>query len=357
MTLTASSSPGLKFLSKTKHKVTLVMISDNPFRIALIGLGRAGKFHLQSIRTLPQIELAHVVDVNPEQAKQIGEQFNCESSTNMVAALEDSSVDAVIVATPTGEHYHQIIASLKAGKAVFTEKPLGNGLDEIKECFKTAREVGKGLFVGFNRRFDPSFADLAHQVQNGAIGSPHLMRVTSRDSPLPTMDYIRTSHGIFHDCIVHDFDMLRFITQQDPVEVYAIGSNFVDEIRNLNDLDNVLVSLKYESGLLASIDVNRFASYGYDQRIEAFGGLGMVQAENKSPRSTVLSNQSGISRPVIEHSFPTRYREAYVEELKTFHHCVSTGTPFPIDESDVVMSHILCEKAEQSFKEGRPVQV
>lgn len=333
------------------------MALKKPFNIALIGLGRAGRFHLQSIRTLPQIDLAHVVDINAEQAKQIGEEFNCASSTNMEAALKDPSIDAVIVATPTGEHYQQIIASLKAGKSVFTEKPLGNGLNEIKECFKTAREVGKGLFVGFNRRFDPSFADLADQVQSGAIGSPQLMRLTSRDSPLPTMDYIRTSHGIFHDCIVHDFDMLRFITHQDPAEVYAIGSNFVDEIRDLQDLDNVLVSLKYESGLLASIDVNRFASYGYDQRIEAFGGLGMIQAENKSPRSTVLSNKSGVSRPVIEHSFPTRYREAYVEELKIFQHCVSTGTSFPIDESDVVMSHILCDKAEQSFREGKPIKV
>lgn len=333
------------------------MDSENQLRIALLGLGRAGRFHLQSIRTLPQFKLVHVVDINPQQAKFVSNEFNCASSTHIEEVIQDPTIDAVIVATPTGEHYHQIMASLKAGKSVFTEKPLGNGLNEIKECFKTAREVGKGLFVGFNRRFDPSFADLAFQVQSGAIGIPHLMRVTSRDSPLPSMDYIRTSHGIFHDCMVHDFDMLRFITHQDPVEIYAIGSNFVDGIREFKDLDNVLVSLKYESGLLASIDVNRFASYGYDQRIEAFGGLGMVQAENKSPRSTVLSNATGVQKSVIEHSFPTRYREAYVEELKIFHHCINTGTPFPIDESDVIMSHILCEKAEQSYKEGKPIRI
>ncbi|MBT5927630.1 MAG: Gfo/Idh/MocA family oxidoreductase [Verrucomicrobia bacterium] len=333
------------------------MDSNKPLRVALFGLGRAGKFHLQSIQTLPQIQLAHVVDVDDQQAQTVGEQFNCSYSVNTDAALNDNTIDAVIVATPTGEHHHQIMTSLKAGKVVFTEKPLGNGMNEITECFETARKFGKGLFVGFNRRFDPSFADLADQVRSGAIGTPQLMRLTSRDSPLPSMEYIRTSHGIFHDCMVHDFDMLRFITGQDPVEVYAIGSNFVDNIRNLKDLDNVLVSLKYQSGLLASIDVNRFASYGYDQRIEAFGGKGMVQAENRSPRSTVLSNDAGVNRSVIEHSFPTRYREAYIEELKVFQRCIANGESFPIQESDVVMSHVLCDKAEQSYKEGKPVKV
>ncbi len=330
---------------------------NSPFRVALFGLGRAGKFHLQSIRSLSTLDLTHVVDVDLEVARDVGRKFNCAFSAEIDVALADPSVDAVIIATPTGEHYHQIMKSLRAGKSVFTEKPLGNGLNEIKDCFAAAREHGKGLFVGFNRRFDPSFADLAAKVRDGVIGTPQVMRLTSRDSPLPTMHYIRTSHGIFHDCMVHDFDMLRFITGQDPVEVYAIGSNFVDGIREIGDLDNVLVSLKYQSGMLASIDVNRFASYGYDQRIEAFGKEGMIQAENRAPRSTVLSDANGILRPVIEHSFPTRYREAYIEELRIFHHCVTTGEPLPIQEADVLMSHILCDKAEQSFKEGKPVQI
>lgn len=333
------------------------MSSSKPFNVALCGLGRAGCFHLQSIRQLPQIQLGYVVDIHENRAKEVGAQFDCPHATSIEPALSDTSIDAVIVATPTGDHYAQILASLKAGKSVFTEKPLGNGLSEIEDCYAASRAANRALFVGFNRRFDPSFAELAKQVRQGSIGTPQLMRLTSRDSPLPTMDYIRTSHGIFHDCIVHDLDMLRFITGQDPVEVYAIGSNFVDSIRELNDLDNVLVTLKYASGLLASIDVNRFASYGYDQRIEAFGNKGMLQAENRSPRSTVYSTEAGVTRPTIEHSFPTRYREAYVEELRLFHECVSTNTPLPITEKDVLVSHLLCDKAEQSYKEGKPVAV
>jgi len=331
--------------------------SSKVLKVALFGLGRAGRFHLQSIQLLPEMELVHVVDIDPEQARKVGEQFQSAHSETIQPALEDPSIQAVIIATPTGEHFEQIMAALKAGKSVFTEKPLGNNLDEIATCYAAARQAGKALFVGFNRRFDPSFADLARQVQTGVIGTPQLLRVTSRDSPLPSMDYIRTSHGIFHDCIVHDFDMLRYITGQDPVEVYAIGSNFVDGIRALRDLDNVLVSLKYASGLLASIDVNRFASYGYDQRIEAFGKEGMLQAENRSPRATALSNASGILRPVIEHSFPTRYREAYLEELRVFAAGELEGRPLPIGEEDVRISHTLCDKAEQSYREGRPIPI
>ena len=333
------------------------MNPSKPFKIALFGLGRAGRFHLQSIRQLPQIQLAHVVDIDEERGRETGVAFGCPHATSIEPALSDASIDAVIVATPTGDHYSQIMASLQAGKSVFTEKPLGNGLSDITDCYEAARAANRSLFVGFNRRFDPSFSALASQVSQGDIGVPQLMRLTSRDSPLPTMDYIRTSHGIFHDCIVHDLDMLRFITGQDPVEVYAIGSNFVDGIRELNDLDNVLVSLKYASGLLASIDVNRFASYGYDQRIEAFGSKGMLQAENRSPRSTVHSSAEGVTRPTIEHSFPTRYREAYVEELRVFQDCVTNGRELPISEEDVVMSHRLCDMAERSFKEGQPVLV
>lgn len=332
------------------------MSKPKQLNLALLGLGRAGQFQLNSIRTLPSASLKHVVDIDGNKAREVAGEFDCAHATTMEDALSDPDVNAVIVATPTGAHFDQIQAALNAGKAVFTEKPLGNGLDEIDTCFQLAQEKDLPLFVGFNRRFDPSYSSLAERVRRGDIGLPQNLRITSRDSPLPAMDYIRTSHGIFHDCIVHDLDMLRFITGADPVEVYAIGSNFVDDIKALDDLDNVLVTLKYESGLLASIDVNRFASYGYDQRIEAFGTRGMLQAENRSPVSTVLANGDGLQRPPIEFSFPTRYRDAYRIELETFIDCVLNHTPLPVTYEDVRTSFLLCELAEQSCREGKPMK-
>ena len=332
------------------------MKSSSQLNIALLGLGRAGQFQLNSIRSMAGATLRHAVDVNDQRATNIAAEFGCSHGTNPEAALADPEVNAVIVATPTGEHFGQIMAALKAGKAVFTEKPLGSGLKEIDECFRLAAEKNLPLFVGFNRRFDPSFSSLASRVQAGDIGTPQFLRVTSRDSPLPSTDYIRTSHGIFHDCIVHDLDMIRFITREDPIKVYSVGSNFVSEIKALDDLDNVLVTLTFASGLLASIDVNRFAAYGYDQRIEAFGSKGMLQAENRSPISTVLATAEGLRRPPIEHSFPSRYREAYRRELETFKDCVLVGTPVPITHEDVRASFLLCDLAERSYREGQPMK-
>ena len=333
------------------------MASSENLKIALLGLGRAGKFHIQSIQSIPGISLRCVVDVDESIAKRLAKDLECDYSTDVEGPLGQADVDAVVVASPTHEHYGQISAALKAGKAVFTEKPLGSSLEEIDSCFGLAKRSELPLFVGFNRRLDPSFSSLARGVKEGQVGVLQMLRVTSRDSPLPTMDYIKTSHGIFHDCIVHDFDMLRFITGVDPVEIYSVGSSFVEGISALGDLDNVLVALKYDGGMIASIDVNRFSSYGYDQRIEVFGSKGMLQAENRSPVSTVLSSGDGLLRPTIEHSFPTRYREAYRQELVAFGDCLREGAPVPVTHEDVRMSFILSELGEQSHREARPLRV
>ena len=325
--------------------------------IALFGLGRAGKFHIQSIQSIPELNLKCVMDLDESVAKRVAKDLECDYSTNIDDPLGQNDIDAVIIATPTNEHHKQIEATLKANKPVFSEKPLGNSLTEIDSCFELAEKTDLPLFVGFNRRFDPSFSSLASEVKASKVGQLQMLRVTSRDSPLPTMDYISKSNGIFHDCIVHDFDMLRFITGKDPVEIYTLGSSFVEEIRALNDLDNVLVALKYDNGMIASIDVNRFASYGYDQRIEVFGSKGMLQAENRLPITTLLSNNDGLLKPKIEHSFPTRYREAYQRELEAFRDCILQGAPTPITHQDVRMSFILSELGERSYTENKPLCV
>ena len=333
------------------------MDSQEKLNIALFGLGRAGKFHIQSIQSIPELNLKYVMDLNESVAKRVAKNLECSYSTDIDEPLSQNDIDAVIIATPTKEHHQQIQSALKANKPVFSEKPLGNSLNEIDSCFELAKQTNLPLFIGFNRRFDPSFSSLASDVKDSKVGQLQMLRVTSRDSPLPTMDYISKSNGIFHDCIVHDFDMLRFITGKDPVEIYTLGSSFVEEIKALNDLDNVLVALKYDNGMIASIDVNRFASYGYDQRIEVFGSEGMLQAENRLPITTLLSTNIGLLKPKIEHSFPTRYREAYQKELESFKDCVLKGIPVPITHHDVRMSFILSELGEKSYNENKPLSV
>lgn len=325
--------------------------------VALLGLGRAGQFHLQSLRASARTRLTHVIDVDRALASAVAGSWECEGATSPDAALSDARVDAVIVATPTHTHCELVQASLRAGKAVLSEKPLGVELAEIDSCYELATERGLPLFLGFNRRFDPSFAELIRGVHAGAVGAIQILRTTSRDSPAPSTEYLRTSRGIFHDMIVHDFDLIRHIARENPIEVFATGSSFIPEVGALGDLDTVLVTCRFPSGALASIDASRKSVYGYDQRLEVFGQLGMLQAENRAPTSTVRSGPEERSQPAIEYSFPTRYREAYLAELEAFIDCALEGAPAPLTHDDARWSFVLADAAERSRREGRPVDV
>jgi myo-inositol 2-dehydrogenase/D-chiro-inositol 1-dehydrogenase len=325
--------------------------------VALLGLGRAGRFHLQSLRGSGRARLVHVVDVDAARADEIAADHDCRGSTTPDAALADPQVDAVIVATPTWTHRELVLAALGAGKAVLAEKPLGVDLAEIDACYHLAAKRGLALFLGFNRRFDPSFRALARGVHEGRVGRVQILRTTSRDSPLPSTEYIRTSGGIFHDCIVHDLDLVRHIAREDPALVFSFGSAFKPEIRELDDLDTVLVSLRFASGAVASIDISRDSADGYDQRVEVFGDQGMLQAENRSGTSTVFSGREDRRQPPIEYSFPTRYREAYAAELDAFVDCALDGAPVPVTHADVRWSFVLAEAAERSWRESRPIEV
>jgi myo-inositol 2-dehydrogenase/D-chiro-inositol 1-dehydrogenase len=325
--------------------------------VALFGLGRAGEFHLRSLRASPRARLVRVVDVDADRTARVAAEWECEGTTTATPALEDPQVHAVIVATPTPTHRDLVQAALRADKAVLAEKPLGVDLAEIDACYRLAAERSLPLFLGFNRRFDPSFAELIRGVHAGAIGPVQILRTTSRDSPLPSVDYIRSSGGIFHDCIVHDLDLIRHIARENPVEVFAFGSSFLPEIRALDDLDTVIVTCRFASGALASIDISRKAVYGYDQRVEVFGPLGMLQAENRAATSTVLSGPEHTRLPPIEFSFPTRYREGYAAELEAFLDCALDGAPLPISHEDARWSFVLAQAAERSYREARPVEV
>ncbi len=317
--------------------------------IGLIGLGRAGSFHLQSLREIESAELRWVFDIDAAKAEACARREGCRAGGSAEEILADPEVHAVIVATPTQAHFGYVLAALQAGKSVLTEKPLGVSLDEIDTCF-AASSPERVLFVAFQRRFDPSFADLIARVRNGDVGKVQFVRSVSRDSPVPSLEYLRTSRGIFHDCIVHDLDMVCRIVDDRPVRVSAFASNFLPEIAALDDFDNATVSLEFANGALATIDVNRASAFGYDQRIEAFGDGGMIEAGNHPRTSVRLVNREGALGAPIDHSFPTRYREAYVAEVREFLACVRGERPVPITHADVRLNHRLADAAEEAAR-------
>lgn len=328
---------------------------STPVNIAILGLGRAGNFHLQSLRQTHEARVSCVYDIDQARSKSIAERENCDSAGTAEEAIHRDDVDAVLVATPTDFHFGLVQACLDAQKPVLTEKPLGRHLHEIDDCFNKATERSTSLFVAFQRRFDPAFASLVQSVRDGGLGQLQFVRSVSRDNPVPSVDYIKTSGGIFHDCMVHDLDMVCHIVGEVPTHLSSFGSSFISGIGECGDFDNVVATLAFPSGITATVDINRKSVYGYDQRIEAFGDGGMLHADNYHNTSLTQATANGFARPPVDYSFPTRYREAYLQELLCFMRCARGDESVPITHQDVRVNHLLASGLEIAAREKRVV--
>lgn len=322
--------------------------------IAIVGLGRAGHFHLNSISALPKLQLKYVVDPLIGKIETQFENRSWEGLDNIDSALSDRDLDAIVVASPTELHYQYIHQSLLSGKHVFSEKPLGKSVKEIKHCFQLANDQNRALYLGFQRRYDKNFNRLKEQL--GSIGEPRIVKASSRDNPKPSLSYLSISGNIFHDMLIHDFDMvMHLFGAQKPKSVFAVGHAYDADIKDLGDYDTVLVTLEFHNGLICSIDTSRTASYGYDQRLEIFGSAGMLIAENELESSTKLYDTDGLHQSRVKYSFPQRYKECYQREMQDFIDGINFGKLFNVDENECLMSHLIADAAHQSIVSGRPI--
>ena len=326
-----------------------------PLGICLLGLGRAGEFHLQSMRMSDEFKLVCVHETNPARGQEVARRVGCDLVDSAEQAITRNDIDAVIVATPTDSHFEYVQLSLESEKPVLTEKPLGRHLHQIDELFAKSKASDTPLFVAFQRRFDPSFSSLVKKVHSGDLGTLQFVRSVSRDNPVPSTEYLQISGGIFHDCMVHDLDMIVHIVRETPTHLSSFGTSFIKDIGELEDFDNVVASLIFPSGVTATIDINRKSVYGYDQRIEAFGDAGMVHADNLHGTSVTAANTDGFHRSPIDFSFPTRYRDAYLAELRCFARCARGDEAVPISHQDVRINHLLATGLETAAREKRVV--
>ncbi|XP_008557743.1 myo-inositol 2-dehydrogenase [Microplitis demolitor] len=294
-------------------------------KVAIFGVGRAGTIHLSNIVNSPRIKLLYVVEDIETKWPKIKKHYRLNdviflNSKQADKVFNDPNVDAVIVTSTTHTHELIVTKSLEKRKAVFCEKPVAENRDRTEKCFEAARMVGKPLFSAFNRRFDPSYNEVRNRVRNGQVGHVHTIKIVSRDSPMPSIEYLRESGGIFHDCMVHDIDLMTWILGEYPIKVSVQATANVPEIAAINDYDTVVATLKFPSGTLGVIDLSRNAPYGYDMRLEAFGPKGMVRAENEQPIHCVetMYNYNGPNTAPIWYSFPSRFRLAYIRELDHF---------------------------------------
>lgn len=326
-------------------------------RFGLLGAGRIGKVHARAVTGDANAKLVAVADAFPAAAQAIADQYGCDvRSVDAIVAATD--IDAVVICTPTDTHADLIEALVKAGKAVFCEKPIDLSLARVKTCLEVVRAHKGTLMVGFNRRFDPHFKAVRAEIDKGTIGAVEMVTITSRDPGAPPVDYIKRSGGIFRDMTIHDFDMARFLLGEEISEVVATAAVLVDPaIGAAGDFDSVQVLLKTATGKQAMISNSRRATYGYDQRIEAHGVLGAVAAENQRPVSIEVATAAGYTRPALHDFFMTRYIEAYAAEIAAFIAALGgKGVAAPTGE-DGMIALALADAAVKSVAEGRVVKM
>ena len=321
------------------------------------GAGRIGRIHAANIAASDRASLRYVVDVNAEAAAELAQQHGGRPAT-MQEALADPAVGAVLIASPTDTHADLIEAAARAGKAIFCEKPIALDPARVAQAAETVRQAGVVTLIAFNRRFDPTLGGLGQAVQQGAVGAVETVIITSRDTTPPPLNYIPGSGGLFLDMMIHDFDMAHWILGEVPDEVFARGSNLVDpEIGKAGDVDTAVVTMTTKSGKLCQISCSRRSVYGYDQRIEAFGSQGMIQAGNRTASGLETWTKDAISREKPLYFFLERYEEAYRNELAHFLDCLAgKATPLVgMEEGRIALA--LAIAAKKSLDSGLPVKV
>lgn len=331
---------------------------STPVKIAVIGAGRIGSLHTELLSArVNGVEVVAVADVVSKAAESLAERFEIPVVCSTVdEAIDRGKPDALLVCSSTDTHEEAIEKAASRGVHVFCEKPLSDTIESIERIRAAVERSAILLQVGFNRRFDASFARVRQAIAGGEIGELHTVRITSRDPEPPPIEYVKRSGGLFMDMTIHDFDMVRFLCGAEPTEVYAIGECRVDPaIREAGDIDTALVTLRFADGTFATIENSRQAVYGYDQRAEAFGSAGAVSTDNVYPNTATLSHAGGVGRDLPLRFFLERYTDSYVNELSAFVGAVRDGAGSTVDVIDGREAVFLAQAAERSRKSGAPV--
>lgn len=330
-------------------------------KIGIIGGGRIGKVHATSIRT--RVPLAEVVALaDPymnEDLEAWCRNMGIENTTkDAMDIINNDDIDAVLICSPTNTHSELIRAAAKAKKNIFCEKPVDTDLARIEETMKIVRKSGVKFQIGFNRRFDHNHMAVRENVENGTIGKVHIVKITSRDPEPPNPAYVATSGGIFLDMMIHDFDMVRYLSGAEVKEVYAIGSVLIDEeIGKAGDVDTAIVTLKMNDGSLAIIDNSRQAVYGYDQRTEVFGEKGCAKVENDTKSLVQVSTKNCVKSETPLFFFLERYLDSYAREISDFIDSVVNDKPTLCGIEDAIKPVEIALAATKSLKEGRAVAI
>jgi myo-inositol 2-dehydrogenase / D-chiro-inositol 1-dehydrogenase len=327
-------------------------------RFALIGAGFIGSAHARNLAAHPDVDFRLVHDIDQARAADIAARHGARPVSNLDDVFNSPEIDAVFIASSTNTHADYLQRAAAAGKAILCEKPIDLGIERARTAVAAVKKAGVPTMINFNRRYDPSHAELRANVAAGEVGAIEIVQMTSRGPTVPPIEYIRVSGGLMRDSTIHFFDLLRWIAQDDPVEVHAIGAALADpRVGEAGDVDTALVLLRMRGGALCQIDSARRTAYGYDERIEVAGSKGMLESRRQQFRSVSRYVGNKIIEDGLHAGWFERIQASYYEALNAFVSDLRHGTALAPSIDDGLKALLIAEAATQSLQSGKPVKI
>lgn len=325
---------------------------------ALIGAGFIGAVHARNLAEHPDVDLRWVHDIDPHRARGLAARHGARAAGEVADVLDDPSLDAVLIASSTDTHAELLVRTARAGKAILCEKPIDLDLTIAREAVAAVERAGVPAMVDFNRRFDPDYAHLRRLVEDGSIGPVELVQMTTRGPSLPPHEYIAVSGGQMRDQTVHFFDLLRWLTDLDPIDVFVAGAALADPaIADLGDVDASVVTLTLPGGALCQIDSVRRITYGYDERIEVLGANGLAEAGRQRRGFVSLRTGPDTVRDGLHQGWFERMEGTYREALDAFVTALTRGGPPTPSLADGLRAQAIAEAATESLRTGRRITI
>ena len=325
--------------------------------VGIVGAGKIARVHGANAAGLDGLRIAAVADVDAAHARGLAEELGCDAAASVDELFGGDDVEAVLITTPPTTHAELVEAAAAAGKHVFCEKPLAQNLADAAQAASACEQAGVVLQVGYNRRFDANFRAAREAIEDGRIGRPWLLRISSRDPAPPPADYLPLSGGLFLDTTSHDFDLARFLVGAEIVELTAMGAALADpHAKELGDVDTAVVTLLFDNDAIGAIDNCRVSSYGYDQRVEVHGSAGMVRADNELSTTVTVADAKGFHAPTLPHFYLDRYGAAFRRELEAFARALDGEAP-AVSGRDGVAAVAASIAAKRALDEQRTVRL
>lgn len=327
-------------------------------RIGLTGVGRIGAFHAATLNSLDAVEELVLLDFDPAQAAKVAQELGASTAASEEELLA-AGIDGLVIATPTPGHAPMLRKAIAAGVPTFCEKPVAAGLAESIELTRIAESSDTPVHIGFQRRFDHGYQRVQQAVADGELGFVHTIRSHTLDQNPPHASYIPTSGGIFRDCNIHDFDVVRFVSGREVTSVYATGGNQGAEFfKEAGDYDTGGAMLTLDSGTVVQISSTRYNGQGHDVRTEVFGSKGSM-CVGLDDTLAMVSAEEGVDWPrgPVHTNFMERFLPAYRTELLAFFEVVAGNRPSPCTVRDAMEAARIAEACEMSKASGQVVRM